>query len=243
MTDDQIPNNQLDILIKKVYSEMINRVVTDVNENYLYQIWKRDAQTPPNGEYAYPEEDTSGAVYVPGMKKLKTIWVRHKNGEDSAGDPVYTEYRECQEIDIDTIGAGPERVRRWRVDWEKYLEDLPAYSPIYYVADRSIFIAPQFTTDTLGQPGNLQLKLEGIETVAELDDTVQEADIRIEKEYHWIMAIGLEGEIKRTRLKLGEKNDALNEYNYHLDEMVRYMSNRTIAPVFADVPRDRSIEY
>ena len=53
--------------------ELANCIIKDVDEEFFFQIWKRDAiADQTNGEYPYPEADDDSA----GMLKLKSIYIK-----------------------------------------------------------------------------------------------------------------------------------------------------------------------
>ena len=201
-----------------------NRIIKDVDENYFFQIWKRDAiADQTNGEYPYPEADNDSA----GMLKLLGVAIK---GYDS---DVY--YKLSREVDIKTL----------QYDWAWYLANQSKSDPIHFIADESIFIAPQFAAADLpdSPSGNMQIKLNGIAKLIDLHTGATDAAILIPDDSHWRIALGMEQFIYKSRKMKKEAFDAKQEFEIEMQSMVDEMTNRDNSGMQATLPSDYNLGF
>lgn len=204
--------------------ELANVIVKDVDEEFFFQIWKRDAiASQTNGEYPYPEADDDSA----GMLKLKALYVK-----GYSTDLQYTKAREVKLADLP-------------YDWDYYLEYQPKSDPIYFIGDSSIFIAPQFAAADLpdSPSGNVQVKLIGIPKFIDLDTGATSAAILIPDDSHHRIAIGMKELILRSRNKVSEADKAFNEFEAEKGKMIDELTNRDTSQMIANVPDDTNLQY
>ena len=91
--------------------ELGNSIIKDVDENYFFNIWKRDAIVDQeNGEYPYPEADSDSA----GMQKCLGVLIK--------GLSTDIDYTKAREVDIKALPR----------DWSWYLTNQPKSDPIYF---------------------------------------------------------------------------------------------------------------
>lgn len=201
---DQLSDADAVGFLNMIYQDMAASIISDVGEDFFFQTWTRDAivdQT--NGEYPYPVSNGSAG----GMLRLKKICL--KMISDS------TEYTATREVDLSTLSR----------DWEWYLTNQPISDPIYFVADESIFIAPNFTNDRI-QNGVGQIKLHGIQRLVDLASTDSESDIKIPVEYHWILSLGMEQWIYRSRGKFDESRQSRSNYDHAKKDMIEKLNHK-----------------
>lgn len=201
-----------------------NAIIQNVGENYFFQIWKRDAiANQTNGEYPYPEADQNSA----GAAKISGVLVKGLSSD------VY--YQPCKEVDIKNLAR----------DWEYYLANQPKNDPIFFIADESVFIAPQFSTDDLpaSPSGNAQIKLNGIAKFIDLTTGQSDAAILIPDDSHHRIAIGMEEYIYKARKMKKEAFDAANEFGVEIEMMIDELTNRDNSNMCARLPNDHELGF
>jgi len=144
-------------------------------------------------------------------------------------------YLKADEVDIKTLPH----------DWEWYLTNQPKSLPIYFIADESIFIAPQFATADLpaSPSGNLQIKLNGIAKVTDLDVGAAASTILIPDDSHHRIATGMKQWIFRARGKTKEALVAKQEFEVEKANMIDEMTNRDNSGMCAKLPDDNQLGY
>ena len=211
-----------------VYKDMAKKIVKDVSENFFFQIWTLDAEDSDNadranGEYLFPKASSSQA----GLKKLLRLTIK--------GYDTDLNYKPCREEDP----------RAMDYDWNWYVENQPKEDPIYFIADTSIFIAPQWKADDLpdSPAGNKQIKAYGIASVTDLAANTIESLILIPEDQHERIAIGMEQYIYKSRGKMTEARNAKQEYTIEKEVMIDELTNRDASHMIATLPDDTRLQY
>jgi hypothetical protein len=195
-----------------------------VDENYFFNIWNRDAiANQTNGEYPYPAATNNAA----GMLKALGIFVK-----GSLSDMFHTP---ADEVDIKTLPH----------DWAWYLANQPKHKPIYFIADESIFIAPQFVASDLpaSPSGNGQIKINGIAKLTDLDVGAPDAAILIPDDSHQRIALGMKQWIFKARGKTKDAIAAQQEFEFEKQTMIDEMTNRDNSGMTAKLPNDASLGF
>lgn len=204
--------------------ELWNTIVKDVDENYFFQIWKRDAiVAQTNGEYPYPEADENSA----GMLKLTAVAIKGYSTDEY--------FKPAREVDIKTLPH----------DWEWYLTNQPKSDPIYFIADDSVFIAPNFVAADLptSPSGNMQIKLTGTAKCIDLSAGATAAAILIPDDSHHRIAVGMTQWIFKARAKKNEAAAAKNEFEIEKSLMTDELTNRDNSGMTAKLPDDHNLGY
>ena len=199
-------------------------ILAKVDENFFFQIWKRDAVADQNnGEYPYPEADEDSA----GMLKCLSVKVK--------GYDTDTYHKNAREIDIKTLPR----------DWDYYLEYQSKADPVYFIADESIFIAPQFDSADLpdSPSGNKQLKLYGIAKLIDLAADAVDSAVLIPDDHQPIIAAGMEEFIYKARGKRSEALTAKQNFEFELADMITKMTNRDESLGTASIPDDTNLQF
>jgi hypothetical protein len=221
------------LLLNTVINKITNRIITDIDESYLYEIWHTTAEADrANGEYLLPIEGTDGlGAYVAGLSKVENVYVKYKYDATR----IYKDHVKCKEVDPSKL----------TYDWSYYVESQSQGDPLYYISDKSVFIAPEFVSADLGADPNYQIKITGVRTMKELDiDDADDANIIfIPRQYHWLIARGWVSEFMQTRLRDGEENDATALFLREIENMVVDLGSRTIAPDESYLPYDENLQY
>lgn len=196
-------------------------IVTEINEHFFYDIWLTDAVVNrANGEYPFPQATSIKA----GMDKLIKLGIKWN------GDSYFTP---CHEMIINSPDA----------KWDERLITQSKGSPVYYVADNSYFVAPNFTTDDLIVPtGNYQIKVEGTKKFVNLTAADLESAILIPEDFHEIIALGMEPYIYKNRGLTALKNDAKLEFKTELIESIQELAGRDISEMSATLPDETALE-
>lgn len=205
-------------------NELGNAIIKDVNEDFFYEIWKRDAVADQeNGEYPYPEANEESA----GMLKCLDVGVKVMSTD------FY--YTKAQEVDRKALPH----------DWEWYLTNQPKSKPIYYIADNSVFIAPQFNTNDLPDDpsGNKQIKLTGIAKFTDLDAGATDDAILIPTASHPRIAIGMKQWIMEARGKTKEAITAQQKFEFEKITMIDELTNRNDSQMISTTPNDIQLGY
>jgi len=203
--------------------ELGNVIIKDVDEEFFFQIWKRDAiAAQENGEYPYPEADADSA----GMLKSKAVYIKGYS------------------TDLEYIKAKDVKLANLPYDWNYYLDNQPKSSPIYFIGENSLFIAPQFNANDLPDDpsGNAQVKLVGIAKLIDLDTEATSADILIPDDSHHRIAIGMKELIFRSRGKTSEADKAFNEFEAEKSKMIDELTNRDTSTMIASLPDDEHLQ-
>lgn len=203
-------------------NELGNLIIKDVDEDFFFQIWKRDAvANQENGEYPYPEADSDSA----GMLKCNNIYVKTKSTD------VY--YKQAREVKLSQLDH----------DWSWYLDNQPKDDPIYFIADNSVFIAPQFSADDLptSPSGNAQIKLTGIAKLTNLAAGATEAAVLIPTPER--IAIGMKYWILKSRNMNAAAAAAKQEFDAAKLTMVSELTNRDNSEMCARTPDDTTLQY
>ena len=197
------------------------KINTELNEHYFYDIWKTDAvANRANGEYLFPEATPTKA----GMDKLIKLSVKFK------GEEFFTP---CTEVNINEFEAR----------WDERLINQPKSNPVYYVADNSYFLAPNFTSGDLDSvSNNYQIKVEGIKKFVDLTAASTIADILLPYDFFEVLALGLEQYIYKNRGLVALSAAAKNEFIYELDNAISDLAGRDISEMSASLPNTDDLE-
>lgn len=209
-------------------TKVATAIIKEVNEDFFFQIWTIDADdntvaTRINGEYLYPAVTSTKA----GMLKMNRLAVKPTSTD------IY--YKPATEKDLKALPH----------DWSWYMKNQPKSDPIYFIADESIFIAPEFKPEDLPTPsaGNKQIKLYGVAKITNLAATATEDAILVPVDFHETIATGMEQYIYKARSKTALSSKALMEFNAGLQEMIDSLTNRDNSPMIAQVPDDTNLGY
>lgn len=209
-------------------AEVASTIVKEVSEDFFFQIWTIDAEdnTHParvNGEYIYPTSTSAAA----GMLKLNKLAIKGLSTD------VY--YTPAREVDMKALPR----------DWSYFMANQPKADPIYFVADESIFIAPEFKAEDLpASPlNNKQIKLYGVARVTDLLANAAEDAILIPIDFHPLIATGMEQYINKSRGKDAKAASALQEFEFGKQKMIDTLTNRDNSPMFASLPNDINLGY
>lgn len=203
-----MPEATLLTITNVTYRDLINVIVSEVNEDFFYDEWTTEL-TANQREYTFPVRTAS----VNGLKKVTGIGIKYASTND-----YYT---------ITT----PTKFSNLPSDPTYYVENQSNTQPFFTVADKSLFVYPTPTT-TVSSGLILYWISDPINLI--LGDT--ESAIKIPVDYHHIIVLGNEYRIYKARKMTNEKNDALIEYKNELRKMITELSDRIIRPLESEQP-------
>lgn len=176
--------------LNKVKDRFWSGIVTAVGEDFGWQQWTTSSIA---GQSEYPTLEV--ASDRAGTKKIEAVYVAYNN--DTYATTSKLQYTKCQLVTRTSL----ER------EWEWYEANQPTTTPLYIIADNSIFIAPVPTiTISTG------IKLTGIQKIPDYTSTTTEANMIITSEYSYILVQGLLPYIYRYQAKINEANAETAEY-------------------------------
>lgn len=210
------------VYLNAVYHDCVAGITQNVGEDFFLDVWVGDAVADQtNGEYSFPAGDGS----VAGLRKLKQLDVKVNSDQ--------TYFTKARQVDIRSLGEG----------WDWYLANQPSSEPIYFVADKSFFLAPNFTSDTAGAAGNGQLKLTGIKAVKDLAASGAETTILVPREFHAnVFGPGLARWYYKHVGKDAEAETARQEYEAAKLAMYADLSDRDVSIGQTTMPDDYNLQ-
>jgi len=209
-----------------IRKDIAKTIMKDVSENYFFEIWTIDAEDNEtaervNGEYLFPKASSTSV----GMRKLMRLAIK--------GHSTDTYHTTAREVDP----------RQLEKDWSYYVKNQSKANPIYFIGDRSFFIAPEWKPDEVGGAGNKQIKAYGIASVADLASDANESAILVPEDYHWLISLGMEQYVFKSRGKQNEAINSMNEYEAKKSEMIDGLTNRDVSRMKASLPNDNNLQY
>jgi hypothetical protein len=217
---DQVSAANALIFLNRVYHDLVN-ALQDIDELFFYQSWVADAVADQtNGEYKFQADSAT----VQGLKKLLKMEVKtHQNN---------TYYDVAREVSI----------RQLDLDWDYYLTNQSLNDPIYYIGEDGFFLAPQFTTEATGDPGNNQIRIYGVPSAIDLVAGGAETLVLVDRAYHWLLSLGMEYWIYKSLRKRDDSIAARQEYELEKNKFLSEMSNRDKSVHLASLPDDTDLE-
>lgn len=198
---NQITDANALILANKIYRQAINKIKSQVNQDFFYDYWLVDNSVIWQSEYKLPIRDD--ATFIAWCTKVK--WVSIKYNETD------TEFTKCRANVQDNLSN----------DLLWYGLNQAPTDPFFTVSDMSTFVYPAPIAVIADS-----IILYWIADPANLADGWAETTIKIPLEYHDIIPLGMVYLYYKTRTLTQEKNDALNEYNLFMDRMISELSDR-----------------
>lgn len=209
-----LPEATLLTITNVTYRDLINIIVSEVNEDFFYDEWTTEL-TANQREYSFPVRTAN----TPWLKKITGVWVKYKSTDDYF-----------------TITT-PTKFSNLTRDPTFFVEGQPNSKPFFTVADKSLFLYPTPTTTIASW-----LILYWISDPINLVQSDVESAIKIPIDYHHILVLGNEYRIYKARKMTNEKNDALIEYKNELRKMVTELSDRIIRPLESELPYLTNLE-
>lgn len=191
--------------INQVYPKIYKKVV-DLDKNY-FRGRRTSNFVAGQSQYSLVNPDTGTSTF--GQWAIEKVWVKYDEDEE--------EYTSAQIISFDRLNKD--------ISW--YEKNANEYEPFAIIASRSIFIYP-----TPDDSVSSWLKFEWAKKPYPLSLTSDADDILLPSEYHDIIWRGVVPYVYHEREMIGEKNDAISEYERRLREMQEDLTNITTTLVY-----------
>lgn len=196
-----------------IHKKVVRRIISEVNENYLTTYKELDAVA---NQSSYPLEADFGQLKL--LKRKPT--------------PEATNYVISREVDFAIAPS----------DFEYLALNQPMNDPIHQISGTSLFMAPRFTLATTGSAGNKQIYYEYEKTAGDLAVGGAETSILIPVDFHFVLAKGVKPMIYSALGKIGEKNDAIFEFDKEMDEMIYLLAGRDDTKNHLSIPNDVNLQ-
>lgn len=190
------------------YRDLINTIVSRVNEDFFYDEWQSDTIANQR-EYTFPVRTAS----VAWLKKLISVGIKYATTDDY--------YRITTPTKFSNLTSDP----------TYYVENQTNTEPFFTVADKSVFIYPVPTTGITNW-----LYLYWISDPIELQAAATEAQIKIPVDFHQLIVLGNEYRIYKSRALQNDATRAYNEYVVEVNKMCTQLSDRIIKPLESEMP-------
>jgi hypothetical protein len=143
-----------------------NKIVgSSTGRDMSWESWTQDMEAL-QGEYALPQVVSDENR----IKKIESLWICYSWATYSrTGGKIYTVARLVDRASLDN-------------DWHYYEENQSTADPIYYVSDKSIFIAP-VSSSTVAE----WLQITGVKKIPDYDTNTTEAGMVIPDDMHYLL--------------------------------------------------------
>jgi hypothetical protein len=155
--------------------------------------WERWTENIVSGQTEYLLPNV--VIDANGIKKIKELGISY----DGSTYTTTGKIKYCPARKVDT--------RNLKHDWYYYEENQSQDSPIYFVSDKSIFIAPYPTSAVTAG-----IKLEGVQKITDYTDSTTQAGAVIPEEYHYALVQGALPYFYRKQGKIQQASAEMQEY-------------------------------
>lgn len=153
----------------------------------------------------------------------------------SAGDwtQIYEDYINCREITYDKFDINNlNRTESYNTnDYPPFFREASIREPMYIFQNNEIFVAP-FPSEAVTE----WLKLQVINFAKDLTTGSTEADIKIERQYHFVLVYGLAYLIFQSQGKFQEAQNMKSQYEMEKNKSLAKITDRTITPQYVQNP-------
>jgi len=208
--ENQYTNDEWVEDINFLYQELCNEIVREVWEDYFwdYVKWKTVV-----GQSEYDIKDMIDWDDVYDIKKIKAFFIKY--------DSTYTNYKRVTYRDFEDYLQGREE-----------LETSQNFSnPIYCIKDESTFLFP--APVEVVKDG---LYYEIIYTPLDLAIDSVQADIKIPREYHYILAEGMKIYAHESNSRFNEANQARQSFEQEKRKMIEFLQERKQWDIIEELP-------
>lgn len=193
-----------------VYQEIIDSIVTEVDEDYFWDIWNFNT-------VAWQSEYNISEIWVApnelDIKKINKVFVKYDTNVTLLTQARFLNPSSLQFVE------------------EFYETNQPSSDPFFYFKDKSVFIYPAPST-SITEWGRLNL----IHVPAELTISSTEDDVEIPFQYHKIISLWMRAMIFDGQWKTAESQNAEVKYKKWIDDMVTFLKDRYNLPWESETP-------
>ena len=215
----QFPDAQLLKYLNIVKNNFWSYIVSAISEDYDWDIFTTDTVVNQD-EYVLPliASDTAWA------KKIKNVSINY-NWETY--DDWTIKYIKAKEVKLSSLAR----------NWNYYKNNQDVNSPIYYIADNSIFIAP-----IPDEAITSWIELKAIKKIPDYTVSTTESSMVIPIDHHDILVQWILPYIHKARWRSDESNFEKWEYVRQRTQAIRELADRNISPFYMDYPIDRELD-
>lgn len=199
-TVSMIDDATLLLYINQVYPKIYKKVV-DLDKNYFWGRWSANLVSGQS-QYSLVQPDTGTSTF--GQWSIEKVGVKYNEDDET--------FTTAQLVSFDRLDK----------DLSWYEVNASEYEPFAIVASKSMFIYPTPETSV-----SAWLKFEWAKKPYPLLLTSDSDDILLPEEYHDLIWWGVVPYLYHEREMIGEKNDAIQEYERRLREMQEDLTNIT----------------
>lgn len=212
-TTSNLPDATLIKYLNIVKNEFFSYLITAVDENYNWDYFNADTVVGQT-EYTFPDVayDTAGLIKVKEVL-INYDWETYDNGN--------LIYKKARQINRSTL----------KYDWDYYVNNQNPDYPIFYVAERSIFIAPTPTVVTTNW-----IRMIGIRNIPDYTVSTTEADLRIPITYQHILIQWVLPYVYKRKGEIDKANFEQSEYIRKRSDIIKELSDRVISPTTMRLP-------
>lgn len=214
-TVSQMPDVILLKYLNIVKDEFFSYLITALDQSYNWDYFTSNTVINQD-EYTFPEVAFDSA----GMLQLKELYISYKWETYDDWSIKYTKATQIWQSNLPK-------------DWNWYRNNQPIEKPIYFIADRSVFIAPAPKEVVISW-----IQARWIKNIPNYTLATTEQNLKIPVPYQHILIQGLLPYIYK---KIGKKNDAsfeLWEYVRKRTEIIRELSERQQWPHLMAYPNN-----
>lgn len=204
----QYPNTDLLEDLNELKDELWSAIAHRLQDDYNWERWYA-ASVAGQTEYTVPE----AASNLSGLKTIKGVALMY-------GD----EFKKATLVNPQTLPK----------HWDYYVANQSADAPLYFVSDRSVFIAPAFGSENAGAD---RIELSGLRNIVDWTIDADEAEMRIPVDFQRVLVYGL---MPRALTSKGaDLNEVLGwetHYKTEREAALKNMSNRVDTAVQMNYP-------
>lgn len=207
-------------ILKDEFQSAILSTISD--EKFNWDKWTTDSINLQS-EYAIPEVAYNKA----GAKLINSVSINY-NGE-TYDNTWALKFVTATEVNPDTLEN----------DWEYYVENQDVESPIYFVGENSIFIAPAPLSD---EAGTGRIKLTGIKKISDYTIATTEAEMKFPIDVHTALVYGMCVHAREARAdEAWLIQSAEATWIRKRTEAIKSLEFRTISPVTMNYPEESDV--
>lgn len=211
-TTSQISDAQMLIYLNTVYHEIFSDIA-ETDKKLAWQQWTAPTVAGQH-EYTFPKLNTSTSK--PGMKRMINVYIKYKSTDDN--------YTKIKSMDYETFAASSD----YLAEYENYkasgdgtgLWNIFPY-PFMVRADEFSFFLNPVTNESVSD----WLKIQWLYTPLDLTLTDSETDIKLQREYHNLIALWMEQYVWGYRQIDSKRNIAMNRFAVMKQNMIRQQHN------------------
>jgi len=193
--------------LNELKNNFLNRLINAVEEDWNWDSWTADT-VALQSEYEIPEM----ASWTVWAKQIKEVSINYDW-------ETYTDTWELQYIPAKLVNP-----HTLTAHWSWYKENQDSNQPLYYVADKQLFVAPVPRAD---EAGTWRIELRWIKNIADYTMATTEAEMILPYDVQNTLVQGLEPYVMRSKwMERWEVNWAIAEYERVLRNKIKEMTER-----------------